>query len=217
RIDLFDDEIDSIRRFDPETQRSASKLERIRLLPGREFPLDESGVLQFRKRFRERFDVDTRQCPIYKDVSDGIASPGLEYYLDVFFEKLDSLFDFLPDSATICKAGNLRQAGEKFWADVSSRYEDRRFDRYRPILPPKQVFIPVDELFGKLKPYRQVQLKAHPQAISFASEPLPEMASKSNAATPLSTVKQFVDSQPGRILFTAESAGRREALLKLLK
>ncbi len=217
RIDLFDDEIDSIRRFDPETQRSATTVERVRLLPGREFPLDEPGIMQFRKRFRERFDVDTRQCPIYQDVSDGIASPGLEYYLDVFFEKLDSLFDFLPDNATICKAGDLRQAGEKFWADVSNRYEDRRFDRYRPILAPEQVFIPVNELFSRLKSYRQVEFKAHPQAMRFASEVLPELASNSRAAMPLSAVQEFVHSDPGRVLFTAETAGRRETLLELLK
>ena len=217
RIDLFDDEIDSIRRFDPETQRSASKVERIILLPGREFPLDEPGVMQFRQRFRERFDVDIRRCPIYQDVSDGIASPGIEYYLHVFFEKLDSLFDFLPDNATICKVGNLRQAGEKFWADITDRYEDRRFDRYRPILPPEQVFIPVNELFSRLKSYRQVEFKAHPQAISFSSEPLPDLASNSRAATPLGAIKDFVDTQPGRILFTAETAGRRETLLELFK
>ena len=107
--------------------------------------------------------------------------PGLEYYLDVFFEKLDSLFDFLPDETTICKAGKLRQAGEKFWADVLNRYEDRQFDRYRPILSPEQVFIPVNEIFSRLKSYRQVEFKAHPQAMSFASEALPELASNSRA------------------------------------
>ncbi|MEC7078746.1 MAG: transcription-repair coupling factor, partial [Pseudomonadota bacterium] len=217
RIDLFDDEIDSIRRFDPETQRSAATVERVHLLPGREFPLDEPGIIQFRKRFRERFDVDIRQCPIYQDVSDGIASPGLEYYLDVLFEKHDSLFDFLPDETTICKAGKLRQAGEKFWADVLNRYEDRQFDRYRPILSPEQVFIPVNEIFSRLKSYRQVEFKTHPQAMSFASEALPELASNSRAEAPLSAVKEFVNSDPGRVLFTAETAGRRETLLELLR
>ena len=165
RIDLFDDEIDSIRRFDPETQRSATTVERVRLLPGREFPLDESGIMQFRKRFRERFDVDTRQCPIYQDVSDGIASRAWNITLTFSSKNWIHCSIFCPMNATICKAGDLRQAGEKFWADVSNRYEDRRFDRYRPILAPEQVFIPVNELFSRLKSYRQVEFKAHPQAM----------------------------------------------------
>ena len=123
----------------------------------------------------------------------------------------------MPDETTICKAGKLRQAGEKFWADVLNRYEDRQFDRYRPILSPEQVFIPVNEIFSRLKSYRQVEFKTHPQAISFASEALPELASNSRAEAPLSALKEFVNSDPGRVLFTAETAGRRETLLELLR
>jgi len=112
RIDLLDDEIETLRIFNPETQRSDQRIEQIQLLPGREYPLDARGITAFRSNFRERFDVDLRQCPLYQDVSDGISSPGLEYYLALFYERLDSLFDFLPANTTCCKIGDLAGAGQ---------------------------------------------------------------------------------------------------------
>ena len=98
RVDLFEDEIETLRTFDPESQRSDQLVDEIKLLPGREFPLDKSGITSFRNRFHELFDIDPRQCPLYQDVSDGISSPGLEYYLALFFDGLDSLFDFMPEN-----------------------------------------------------------------------------------------------------------------------
>ena len=217
RIDLFDDVIDSIRRFDPETQRSAAQVKEIRLLPGREYPMDEAGISQFRGRFRELFDVDLRQCPIYQDVSSGLSSPGLEYYLNVFFDRLDSLFDFLPETTTICNIGDIRAAGEAFWKDIQVRYEDRRFDRYRPILSPDQVFIAVNDIFRRLKSYRQIEFKQHPQASHFATLSLPDLASNSRLAHPFLSLQEFIASKPGRILLCAETAGRRETLLELFR
>ncbi|HIN90954.1 MAG TPA: transcription-repair coupling factor, partial [Porticoccaceae bacterium] len=177
RIDLFDDEIETLQNFDPETQRSNNRVDSIRLLPGREFPLDKKGIATFRGKFRDLFDVDVRQCPIYQDVSDGISSPGLEYYLDLFFDGLSSLFDYLPASTRCCKVGNLNAAGEKFWQDIGSRYADREVDRLRPILRPDQIFIVIDFVQAALKRYPQIEFKDSSAAADFKTTELPDLSS----------------------------------------
>jgi transcription-repair coupling factor (superfamily II helicase) len=217
RIDLFDDEIETLRNFDPETQLSNQQVDEIRLLPGREFPLDAKGITSFRGKFRELFDTDVRQCPIYQDVSDGISSPGLEYYLELFFDGLSSLFDYLPASTTCCKIGDLNQAGEKFWQDIRSRYEDRQIDRYRPILSPDQIFIPIDFVQAALKRYPQIEFKDSAAAADFKTAQLPDLSSNSKLATPFSSIQNFIVESDQRVLFCAESAGRRETLLDRLK
>ena len=217
RIDLFDDEIETLQNFDPETQRSNNRVDSIRLLPGREFPLDKKGIATFRGKFRDLFDVDVRQCPIYQDVSDGISSPGLEYYLDLFFDGLSSLFDYLPASTRCCKVGNLNAAGEKFWQDIGSRYADREVDRLRPILRPDQIFIVVDFVQAALKRYPQIEFKDSSAAADFKTTELPDLSSNPKLSKPFSNVQQFVAQSKQRVLFCAESAGRRETLLEILK
>ncbi|PCJ28663.1 MAG: transcription-repair coupling factor [SAR86 cluster bacterium] len=218
RIDLIGDEIETLRIFDPETQRSDKQVEQIRLLPGREYPLDAKGITAFRSEFRERFDLDLRQCPIYQDVSDGINSPGLEYYLGLFFKELDSLFDFLPESTTFCKIGNLKQSGDNFWKDIQSRYEDRQIDKYRPILPPEEIFLPIDTVLKELKQFRQIDFKDSKASFDLESSELPELSSDAKLKLPFSAVQQFIsENSDQRVLFCAESAGRRETLLEILK
>ncbi len=217
RIDLFDDEIETLQNFDPETQRSNNRVDSIRLLPGREFPLDKKGIATFRGKFRDLFDVDVRQCPIYQDVSDGISSPGLEYYLDLFFDGLSSLFDYLPASTRCCKVGNLNAAGEKFWQDIGSRYADREVDRLRPILRPDQIFIAIDFVQAALKRYPQIEFKDSSAAADFKTTELPDLSSNPKLSKPFSNVQQFVAQSKQRVLFCAESAGRRETLLEILK
>ena len=217
RIDLFDDEIETLQNFDPETQRSNNRVDSIRLLPGREFPLDKKGIATFRGKFRDLFDVDVRQCPIYQDVSDGISSPGLEYYLDLFFDGLSSLFDYLPASTRCCKVGNLNAAGEKFWQDIGSRYADREVDRLRPILRPDQIFIVIDFVQAALKRYPQIEFKDSSAAADFKTTELPDLSSNPKLSKPFSNVQQFVAQSKQRVLFCAESAGRRETLLEILK
>lgn len=218
RVDLFDDEIETLRIFDPETQRSDQQIEQVRLLPGREYPLDAAGVTAFRSNFREQFDIDLRQCPIYQDVSDGIASPGLEYYLALFFEQLDSLFDFLPQNTTYCKIGDLDTAGQTFWRDIERRFEDRQVDSFRPILPPADIFLRIDSVLGKLKQFRQISLKPGGSSASLQSLALPELNSDAKLKKPFSNVERFIAENPDvRLLFCAESAGRRETLLEVLK
>ena len=218
RIDLWDDEIETLRLFDPETQLSQGKIDEIRLLPGREYPLDETGITRFRNAFRDRFDVDLRQAPLYQDVSEGIASPGLEYYLALFFDELNSVFDYLPDSATLCRLGRLKDAGDSFWLDIVSRFDERQFDRQRPILNPDESFIQIDELLREFKRFRQIEFKQDPSAYSLGSSPLPTLSSDSSLKMPFAALLQFLAERPDqRILFCAESAGRRETLIEVLK
>ncbi|AWM61242.1 transcription-repair coupling factor [Pseudomonas songnenensis] len=221
RIDLFDDEIETLRTFDPENQRSIDKVESIRLLPAREFPLKKEAVTGFRARFRERFDVDFRRCPIYQDLSTGITPAGIEYYLPLFYEETATLFDYLPEDSQVFSLPGIEQAAEQFWSDVRNRYEERRVDPERPLLPPAELFMPVEDCFARLKLWPRVV--ASQQDVEpgigrerFNAQTLPELAIESKASEPLGKLRQFLESYPGRVLFTAESAGRREVLLELL-
>tara|TARA_B110000037_G_scaffold184853_1_gene213967 strand:- start:2938 stop:6405 length:3468 start_codon:yes stop_codon:yes gene_type:complete len=218
RIDLLDDEIETLRIFNPETQRSDQRIDQIRLLPGREYPLDARGITAFRSNFREKFDIDLRQCPLYQDVSDGISSPGLEYYLALFYKHLDSLFDFLPANTTCCKIGDLAGAGQSFWQDISRRHEDRQIDHYRPILPPADIFLTIDTVLADLKQFKQISFTTGSTAVSLLSLPLPQLSSDAKLKMPFAAVEQFIEQNPEqRIVFCAESAGRRETLLEVLK
>ncbi|WP_394374684.1 transcription-repair coupling factor [Stutzerimonas frequens] len=221
RIDLFDDEIETLRTFDPENQRSIDKVESIRLLPAREFPLRKEAVTGFRARFRERFDVDFRRCPIYQDLSTGITPAGIEYYLPLFYEETATLFDYLPEDSQVFSLPGIEQAAEQFWNDVRNRYEERRVDPERPLLPPAELFMPVEDCFARLKLWPRVVASQQDveQGIGrerFPAQALPELAIESKASEPLGKLRQFLDGFPGRVLFTAESAGRREVLLELL-
>ncbi len=217
RIDLFDDEIETLRTFDPESQRSDCQVDEIRLLPGREYRLDAKGIAAFRSKFQELFDIDLRQCPLYQDVSDGINSPGLEYYLALFHEQLDNLFEYLPAHSIICRRGDLKQAGERFWQDIQARYEDRLIDRFRPILQPDAVFQGIDEVLRQMKEYRQIDTRPHGAAADFAIAELPDLSSNARLQKPLQALTHFIADHAGRVLFCAESSGRRETLLELLR
>lgn len=221
RIDLFDDEIETLRTFDPETQRSVDKVESIRLLPAREFPLDKKAVTDFRGRFRERFDVDFRRCPIYQDLASGITPAGIEYYLPLFFEETETLFDYLPGNTQVFSLPGIEQAAEQFWGDVRSRYEERRVDPERPLVPPAELFLPVEDCFARLKASPRVV--ADPSDLApgvgrerFHTRALPDLAIEGKASEPLAALRRFLEEFPGRVLFSAESAGRREVLLELL-
>ncbi|MBD9481709.1 transcription-repair coupling factor [Pseudomonas sp. PDM14] len=221
RIDLFDDEIETLRTFDPETQRSVDKVESIRLLPAREFPLDKKSVTDFRGRFRERFDVDFRRCPIYQDLSTGITPAGIEYYLPLFFEQTATLFDYLPQDTQVFSLPGIEKAAEQFWSDARNRYEDRRVDPERPLLPPADIFLPVDDCFGRLKNWPRVVVSQQDIEVGVGSErfnasALPDLAIQAKASEPLATLRRFIEEYSGRVLFCAESAGRREVLLELL-
>ena len=141
RIDLFDEEIEAIRRFDPDTQRSLDALERVRLLPAREMPLDADAVRAFRRRFRDRFEGDPMQTGIYRGVSEGLAPPGIEFYLPLFHDSTASLFDYLPPDAVIAHDASIDTRLASAYADIEQRYEDRRHDLERPVLAPQELFL----------------------------------------------------------------------------
>jgi len=210
RIDLFDDEIESLRRFDPQTQRTLDKVEKIELLPAREFPLDKDSISAFRKRFRERFEVDLQRCPLYQDISSGLIPAGIEYWLPLFFEQSASLLDYLPEQTQVFLLPGLMPAAEQFWADAKNRYQEYGVDRTRPLLTPAELFLPVEDCFARLKRWPQIHLASAEQAA------LPDVAIEAKASEPLAALRRFIESYSGRVLFCAESAGRREALLSQL-
>ncbi|KIP96553.1 MULTISPECIES: transcription-repair coupling factor [Pseudomonas] len=221
RIDLFDDEIETLRTFDPETQRSIDKVESIKLLPAREFPLEKKAVTDFRGRFRERFDVDFRRCPIYQDLSTGITPAGIEYYLPLFFEETATLFDYLPQDTQVFSLPGIEKAAEQFWADARNRYDERRVDPERPLLPPADIFLPVEDCFARLKDWPRVVVSADDiepgvGRTRFEASALPDLAIQAKTSEPLAALRRFIEEYPGRVLFCAESAGRREVLLELL-
>ncbi|MEH6824782.1 MAG: transcription-repair coupling factor [Motiliproteus sp.] len=222
RIDLFDAEIDTLRSFDPETQRSVDQVDSIRLLPAREFPLDKAAIAHFRQQWRERFDVDPRKCSVYQDVSDGIGPAGIEYFLPLFFEQTESLLDYLPGSTQILTEQDLNQSCQEFWDEIQNRYESRCHDIERPILPPHQAFIPVETLFSQLKPLARTDYnklgnsELRKGGFKLALTPPPELPINAKADNPFKPLQQHLAQTQNRILFIAESAGRRETLLELL-
>lgn len=218
RIDLFDDEIESLRTFDPENQRSLDKVSHIQLLPGKEYPMNDAGISLFRSNFRNLFDVDLRQCSVYQDISQGLHSAGIEYYLPLFFDGLQSLFDYLPEHALILRSGDLDASGLRFWHDIKTRYEDRRHDVRRPILKPSELFLSPDEAFSKLRNYPAIELNSQPGNGQQTSAIKPPDLNSDIQAAPLHALQALLMQHPAtRVLFCAESAGRRENMLEMLK
>jgi len=222
RIELFDNEIETIRSFDPENQRSLEQVEQVNLLPAREFPLTEQAITQFRQSFRAAFEGDPNNSSIYRDVSNGNAPPGIEYYLPLFFDQTNTIFDYLPDNAVLCMVNEARHAAENTWREIEERYEQRRYDLQRPILPPQEIFLRSNELFQNFKRYVQVdiqsfKLEEKTGSFNFDSEAPPPVNIDARAVQPAAKLKKFVDDFDGRILFAAESTGRRETLIELLR
>ncbi|WP_456406324.1 transcription-repair coupling factor, partial [Thiolapillus sp.] len=226
RIDLFDDEIDSIRLFDPETQRSAEKVERIRLLPAREFPVDDEAITRFRRQYRNQFEGDPQSSLIYREVSEGNIPGGLEYYLPLFYAETATLFDYLQDDVLMIQAADTQQDAAHFYEQVVERHEQRRHDIERPLLPPAKLYLNGDELVHRLKPYAGIswrtgsvdeRRKGFARHYNFNTQPLPALAIQAKAARPAGQLQDFLKKRQSRILFTAESAGRREHLLQTLQ
>src|SRR6266852_1255292 len=190
RLDLIDEEIESIRSFDADTQRTLYKVPEIRLLPAREFPMDEGGRNQFRRSFRESFEGDPSKSRIYKDVSNGVAPAGIEYYLPLFFESTAAIFDYLPKGATVCMHGEVHAALTEFWHDAQGRHQLLAGDRTRPLLPPGELFLGAEEFFVRAKAFEREDLSTAGGAPS--AQVLPELAVERRAADPLHRLKAFL-------------------------
>ena len=223
RVDLFDDEIDSIRTFDPDSQRSLYPVPEARLLPGREFPMDDDSRARFRSRWRELLDGDPTKSRIYKDIGAGVATAGIEYYLPLFFDDTATVFDYLGKDATMVLHGDLETAFAHFWQDTKDRYRLVQGDPERPTLPPPALFLSSEQFYSQANAYPQVALRDS-DAIGVAAhdyqndwQSLPALTVVRGAEDPLARLKHHVANTPHRVLVLAESAGRRESLLDFLR
>ncbi|GAB1386418.1 transcription-repair coupling factor [Melaminivora sp.] len=223
RVDLFDNEIDSIRTFDPDSQRSLYPVPQVRLLPGREFPMDEPARARFRQRWRELLDGDPTKSRIYKDMGAGIATAGIEYYLPLFFEETATVFDYLGEQATLVLHGDLEQAFARFWQDTRERYRLIQGDPEHPALPPEALFLSAEQFYTQARAQAQLALRpAAPDEPAPATpfQPLPDLSVARAAEEPLARLQAYLASRQGsqqRTLVLAESAGRRESLLDFLR
>ena len=226
RIDLLGDEVDSIRTFDPDTQRTVDRIDAVHTLPAREFPIDPAAIQRFRSQFRIAFEGDPQRSPIYRDVSAGHLPGGIEYYLPLFFEQTARLFDYLPPDTLVIHPDGVAAQAEAFFAQADERYEQRRHDIERPLLPPRALYLEPEELLAALRDRAAVALceetlderrRGFAGVANFAPRTLPSLALQARAAEPARALLDFLASEPGRVLFVAESAGRRELLIESLR
>jgi transcription-repair coupling factor (superfamily II helicase) len=223
RIEFLDDEVDSLRAFDPETQRTTQRLERLEVLPGHEFPLNAEAIRDFRNRYRATFTGDVSRHVIYRDVSDGLAPAGIEAYLPLFFDQLDTLFDYCPHAHFI-QFGNLQQAAAAFAGEIAQRHEQLRHQAERPLLPPTALYLDLSTLAERLR--QRSGLALGPEAaplpagrgrrLDFCATALPVSPTPADAQAAVQHLRELLPTAR-RLLLTAESAGRREALLQLLR
>ncbi|WP_298829895.1 transcription-repair coupling factor [uncultured Piscinibacter sp.] len=215
RVDLFGDEVDSIRTFDPDSQRSLYPVPEVRLLPGREFPMDEDSRAAFRARWREKMEGDPTKVRLYKDIGAGIATAGIEYYLPLFFEHTATIFDYLGESAALALHGEIDAALQRFWTDTRERHRFLQHDKERPILPPEDLFLRSEDFFARANALAALALRGH-EAVDWA-RPLPDLSVERGAPVPLKKLQHHVANTLNRVLIVAESEGRRESLLELLR
>jgi transcription-repair coupling factor (superfamily II helicase) len=224
RVDLFGDEIDSIRTFDPDSQRSLYPVPEVRLLPGREFPLDDKARATFRSRWREKLEGDPTKSRIYKDLGAGIATAGIEYFLPLFFEQTATIFDYFA-KASLVLHGEIDAALGRFWADTRERHRFLQHDPERPILAPEEIFLRTEEFFTLTQPHATLVLRGTPgqgspepaSPVDSWARPVPDVAVDRNATEPLALLERHLAATPARVLIVAESEGRRESLLDLLR
>ncbi len=227
RVELLDHDIDTIRAFDPESQRSLDKVEAVQLLPGREVPMDDAAVQRAMDALRERFDIDTRRSGLYQDLKAGLAPAGVEYFLPLFFEgkhpdSTATLFDYFGDDMLPMVADGAMDAAERFAAHTAERYEQRRHDIERPLLAPDELYLSPQALRERLNQGDRIDVcgDTHPRygdAAQLGVQPAPDLALVTKDAPPATALKSFLDTYPGCVLVAADSPGRREALLEMLQ
>lgn len=218
RVDVFDDEIETLRTFDPETQLSIERVDGVNLLPAREFPLSNDAINTFQDNWALQFAGNPRECPIYQDVASGISPPGIEYYLPLFFNEMETLLDYLPADVLVF-TGNIEANLREQWDHAQARYESLRYDIQKPILDPGLILTSPDELFARLKQYPRVDLtepeSGKGQAFDFTT--LPDLTVNDRSSEPLTNLKEFLAGHSGKVLITTESNGRREVVDQLLR
>lgn len=215
RVDLFGDEVDSIRTFDPDSQRSLYPVPEVRLLPGREFPMDEAARTAFRARWREKMEGDPTKTRIYKDIGTGIATAGIEYYLPLFFDQTATIYEYLGEASAVVLHGEIDESLKRFWADTRERHRFLQHDRERPILAPEELFLRPEEFFTLASPHPVLAVRGK-DPVDWA-RPLPDLSVDRGAPDPLKRLQLHLGATPHRVLILAESQGRRESLLELLR
>jgi len=220
RIDLFDNEIETIMSFDPETQLSVSKVESVRLLPAKEYPFDDTAIATFRKNWRVKFTGEPHNCPTYADVSNGVVTTGLEYYLPLFFENTANIFDYFHKDTMIVRAYDLEPAMQHFWQQINMRYELYSHDLERPILPPIELYLPLDVTFGVLNKFKQVVLSLEnseqTSAINKSNKTLGNVGIDVNDQQATQKLHDFVNNFDGKVIICAQSNGRSTVVQDLL-
>lgn len=227
RIDLLDTRVDSIRIFNPDTQLSSGKINKIRVLPAKEHPLNDEAISIFRQSWRSKFSGDPLRCPIYQSTVNHENHPGIEYYLPLFFEQTASLFDYLPANPVIIKIDDTEKTMTHFWQEINERYEQLRHNQLHPLLMPAELYIPVDQIFGLQNKFPQIlinpeqyrdKLKPNQNSIYFETKEISDIFIDNKAKNPLIKLQNLLENHiNARVLFIAESAGRREVLLDLLR
>ncbi len=221
RVDLFDNEVDSIRTFDPDSQRSLYPVPEVRLLPGREFPMDDDSRALFRRRWRELLEGDPTKSRIYKDIGNGVATAGIEYYLPLFFEQTATVFDYLgagtDQAATVVLHGELEPALQRFWQDTKERYRLAQGEPDRPPLPPESLFLGIEQFFSLANGHAQLAIRPGNAEGVAEFNLLPELTVVRGAEDPLAKLKDHLRNTQHRVLLLAESDGRRESLLDFLR
>ncbi|MFP1884884.1 transcription-repair coupling factor [Lonsdalea quercina] len=222
RIDFFDDDIDSLRLFDVDTQRTLNEVDHISLLPAHEFPTDKDAIELFRSQWREQFDVRRDPEHVYQQVSKNTWPAGIEYWQPLFFSQpLPSLFSYFPEGTLLVNSGDLQHSAERFWQDIQQRYDSRSVDPMRPLLAPPVLWLPVDSLLSEIKQWPRVQLRTESLPskaanVNLGYQKLPPLAVEHQQKSPLDALRRFVEPFSGRIVFSVESEGRRETLQELL-
>lgn len=221
RIDLLSTKVDSIRIFNPDTQRSSDKISKIRVLPAKEHPLNDEAISRFRQSWRSKFSGDPLRCTVYQSIINHENHPGIEYYLPLFFETTASLFDYLPINPVIIKVGDDEKIMTHFWQEINERYEQLRHNQVYPQLAPSELYIPLDKIFGFQNEFPQILInseRCNKDTIYFKTKAIPDVFIDNKAKNPLIKLQNFLESHANaHILFIAESAGRREVLLDLLR
>jgi transcription-repair coupling factor (superfamily II helicase) len=212
RLDLLDDQLETIRAFDPDTQRGLYPVPDIRLLPGREFPIDEAARQAFRRRWRDRIEGDPSRSSVYRDVGNGIASQGIEYFLPLFFDDTATLFDYLPADAVVVMHGAIEGAIQRFWNETSERHRFLARDASRPILSPADLFLNAEQFFARAKAHGRIVLG---EGSHEGFEPLPVLAVERRADDPVQRLREYAARFDGRLLIAADAAGRRETIAQM--
>ena len=220
RIDLFDDEVETLRTFDPDTQRTIHRVERIKLMPAREFPMSRDAIHRFQMAWYETFEGDADLCTAFNEISAGRVPGGAESYLPLFFERCGTVFDYLPADTAMVLLGDHYNAAQRYWTEITSRFEEYGIDPRRPLLPPQRGFVSVEEIYSALGAYSVLELKPDehsPVHVKTALTVPPQLAiDDASGDSYQQKLARFITDHQGPLLLCAESAGRREILLENL-